>query len=94
MLRIRILEEDDLTTLNVEGKLTRRGVKELEDCWQKALSSLPQRSIQVNLSAVTFVDSDGKQLLTLMRSHGAVLVPTGCFMKVIVEEIEARTCKQ
>jgi anti-anti-sigma regulatory factor len=94
MLRIDIREENDVTIFTVEGKLTKRTVKELEDCWKSALSSLPHRSIQVNLSAVTFIDSDGKQLLTLMRSHGAVIVPTGCFMKVIVEEIEARACKE
>ena len=94
MLRIEIQEENEVTIFNVEGKLTRRSVKELEDCWKSALSSLPHRSIQVNLSAVTFIDSDAKQLLTLMRRQGAVLVPTGCFMKVIVEEIEARVCKE
>jgi anti-anti-sigma regulatory factor len=94
MLRIDIREQNDVTIFIVEGKLTKRGVNELEDCWKSAISSLPQRPIQVNLSAVTFIDSDGKDLLTRMRGHGAVLVPTGCFMKVIVDEIESRVSKE
>jgi ABC-type transporter Mla MlaB component len=94
MLRIDIHEEGEVTSFGVEGKLTRRCVKELEDCWKTALSSLPRKSIQVNLSAVTFIDAEGKELLTRMRRQGAVLVPTGCFMKVIVEEIEAELSQE
>ncbi len=94
MLRINIHEEEAVTSFSVEGKLTRRCVKELENCWKSAVSSLPRKSIRVNLSAVTFIDAEGKELLTRMRREGAVLVPTGCFMKVIVEEIEADVCKE
>ena len=101
MLRIDSRDENGLTTLTVEGKLVGRWVKELEHCWQGILSSqasaqtpgqAPQ-SIRVNLSAVGFIDSDGKELLIRMRKQGVVLVPTGCFMKVIVEEIESEVAK-
>lgn len=105
MLRIDTRDEDGLTTLTIEGKLTGRWVKELEHCWQDILSIQPTsqpgqspparspRSIRVNLSAVGFIDSDGKQLLTRMHKQGVVLVPTGCFMKVIVDEIESEVAK-
>jgi anti-anti-sigma regulatory factor len=93
MLRIDTHDEDELTSFTVEGKLMGRWVKELEHCWQNLISSQPHRSIRVNLSAVAFVDSDGKELLIRMRRQGAVLVPTGCFMKVIVEEIESEVHK-
>jgi hypothetical protein len=113
MLRIDTRDEDGLTTLTIEGKLTGRWVKELEHCWQGIVSSEPTseplrqpsgqspkqsasqspRSIRVNLSAVSFIDSDGKELLTRMRKQGVVLVPTGCFMKVIVDEIESEVAK-
>ena len=105
MLRIDSRDENGLTTLTVEGKLVGRWVKELEHCWQRIVASqgsgqapgqtpgqAPQ-SIRVNLSAVGFIDSDGKKLLVLMRKQGVVLVPTGCFMKVIVEEIESEVAK-
>ena len=117
MLRIDTRDEDGLTTLTIEGKLTGRWVKELEHCWQGILSTQPSsqpqgqpssqpssqppgqshaqspRSIRVNLSAVGFIDSDGKHLLTRMHKQGVVLVPTGCFMKVIVDEIESEVAK-
>jgi len=93
MLRINSRDENELTTLTIEGKLTGRWVKELEHCWENVASSQPRRSIRVNLSAVGFIDSEGKELLTRMRKQGAVLVPTGCFMKVIVDEIESEVAK-
>lgn len=93
MLRIDSRDEDGLTTLTIEGKLAGRWVKELENCWQGIVSSQPRRSIRVNLCAVGFIDSEGKELLTRMRRQGAVLVPTGCFMKVIVDEIETEVAK-
>ena len=101
MLRIDSRDENELTTLTVEGKLVGRWVKELEHCWQSIVSSQAPgqgsgqtpRSIRLNLSAVGFIDSEGKELLTRMRKQGVVLVPTGCFMKVIVDEIESEVAK-
>lgn len=93
MLRINSREENELTTLIVEGKLVGQWVKELEDCWRHTVDSHPQRPIRVNLSAVGFIDSGGKELLIRMRKQGVVLVPTGCFMKVIVDEIETEVAK-
>ena len=96
MLRIDCRDENGLTILTVEGKLVGRWVKELEHCWQGIVSSessAPRQPIRVNLSAVGFIDSEGKELLTRMRKQGAVLVPTGCFMKVIVDEIESEVAK-
>jgi hypothetical protein len=97
MLRIDSTDENGLTTLTVEGKLMGRWVKELEQCWQGIVSSAspgePSQSIRVKLSSVGFIDSEGKELLIRMRKQGAVLVPTGCFMKVIVDEIETEVAK-
>jgi hypothetical protein len=101
MLRIDSRDENELTTLTVEGKLVGRWVKELEHCWQSIVSSQgpgrgpgqTPRAIRLNLSAVGFIDSEGKELLTRMRKQGVVLVPTGCFMKVIVDEIESEVAK-
>ena len=63
-------------------------VSELEKCWQTATSAVPCKSILVNLVAVAFIDSQGRELLTRMHRQGATLVPSGCLMKAIVEEIE------
>lgn len=102
MLRVDSHQENGLTTLTIEGKLVGRWVKELEHCWQGILSSEstessgssePHQPIRVNLCAVGFIDQEGKELLTRMHKQGAVLVPTGCFMKVIVDEIESEVAK-
>ena len=63
---------------------------ELEKCWQEARARRPLRSYVVKLAAVTFIDSESKTLLTRMRDQGVKLVPTGCLMKAIVEQIEAQ----
>jgi ABC-type transporter Mla MlaB component len=89
MLRIETNQEPELTSFTVEGKLMGAWVGELEKCWQTATSTSSCKSIQVNLSEVAFIDSQGRELLTRMHRQGAKLVPTGCLMKAIVEEIEA-----
>jgi hypothetical protein len=93
VLRIDRANEKDLTTLNISGKLVGGWVRELERCWQGIVSSNPDRSIRVNLSAVGFIDAEGKQLLTRMRKQGAIIVPYGCFMRAIVDEIENEVSK-
>jgi hypothetical protein len=48
----------------------------------------------VDLTAMTFVDSDGRELLTRMRRQGAMLVSAGVLMNAIVEEIETEVKKE
>ena len=89
MLRITIRDEGPVTSFVVEGKLVGRWVTVLEDCWKRLLAVAPSRAVVVNLAAATFVDSEGRELLTRMRRAGATLVSAGCLMNAIVEEIEA-----
>jgi anti-anti-sigma regulatory factor len=89
MLRIGIHDDSGSTSFTIEGKLTPAGAVELEKCWQTVIAAQPLKSIVVNLAAVTFLDSECKELLIRMRRQGVKLVPTGCLMKAIVEQIEA-----
>jgi anti-anti-sigma regulatory factor len=89
MLRITTHNESQAISLVVEGKLVGPWVKELEKCWESLLAAEPAKAVVVNLTAVTFVDSAGRELLTRMRRQGARLVPAGCLMNAIVAEIEA-----
>jgi ABC-type transporter Mla MlaB component len=89
MFRIGIHNDSESASLTIEGKLTRPCAIELEKCWQTVIAAEPLKSIVVNLAAVTFVDSECRELLIRMRRHGVKLVPTGCLMKAIVEQIEA-----
>ena len=89
MIRIGIHDETELTRFTIEGKLTGRCAAELEKCWSKVSAAEPTKSIVVNLASVTFVDSESRELLVRMRRKGVELVPTGCLMKAIVEQIDA-----
>lgn len=89
MLRITIHNEAQETNFIVEGRLVGLWVKELEKCWESALAADPVRPMQVNLAAVTFVDSVGRELMTRMRRQGAELATDGCLLDAIVAEIEA-----
>jgi anti-anti-sigma regulatory factor len=89
MLRIDVIDEPESASLTLAGKLKGQWVRELEKCWQSAISDDPRHSVIVNLAAVNFIDSDGKELLGRMHRNGARLVATGCLMKAIVAEIEA-----
>ena len=70
MLRIMIDEAPTAVTLRLEGKLIGPWVEEVEQCWQKAFLNLGHRTMMVDLSAVSFVDSAGQSLLERMHLAG------------------------
>ena len=94
MFRIGIHDHSESVSLTIEGKLTRPCAIELENCWQTVMVAEPLKSIIVNLAAVTFVDSECREVLIRMRRQGVKLVPTGCLMKAIVEQIDAEVAQE
>ena len=90
MLRIYIHDELPVTSIVVEGKLVGPWVKELETCWESVVAAHPCRSMLVDLGHVTFIDSDGRALLTRMRRKGAKLLSSGVLINSIVADIEAQ----
>lgn len=70
MLRITIDEKKDAVVLRLEGELIGPWVQEVEQCWRKVFVSLGDRSVQVDLSAVSFVDTAGGALLKRMHEAG------------------------
>ena len=89
MLRIYIHDEVPETSFVVEGKLVGPWVKELERCWESVVVAYPSRSMRVDLAHVTFIDSEGRALLTRMSRKGVKLLSAGVLMNAIVAEIEA-----
>ena len=79
--------EAGLMTFALEGKLAGPWVKELELSWRSAAGTQQIYPVRVDLSAVTFIDAEGKELLGRMYQEGAKLVATGCLNKCIVEGI-------
>lgn len=89
MLRITINNHAPETSFVLEGKLVGPWVNELEKCWKRALAVDPAKAMLVNLAAVTFIDSDGRELLARMRGHGVRLLSDGVLIDAFVAKIEA-----
>jgi hypothetical protein len=73
-------------SLLLEGRLAGPWVEELESYWRQTAGNPPTRTV-VDLTGVTFVDGDGKALLTRMWQQGAELRAAGCLIRCIVDEI-------
>ena len=86
MLKIDTQNDGATIIFDLEGKLAGPWVGELEHCWRQAV--MDDRRVRVVLKMVTFIDGDGRRLLTNMHRRGAELVAQGCMTKAIVEEIK------
>jgi ABC-type transporter Mla MlaB component len=86
MLKITIRADAKGMTFVLEGKLAGPWVKELEVC-QRSARAQERRPVRFDLSAVTFIDAEGKALLGRVCREGAELIASGCLNKCIVEEI-------
>ena len=86
MLKITTQRSDDSMRITVEGRLVGPWIGELERCWRESQQSAAGRRLIVDLTSVTFVEQEGKALLTRIYQAGAELLATGCCMKSIVED--------
>ena len=70
MLRITIDESPDMVVLRLEGSLIGPWIKDVEECWRNVFAAIGTRSVQIDLSAVQFMDTEGGALLTRMYNAG------------------------
>lgn len=87
MLKITTLMNAESTVLRLEGRLAGPWVQELERCWDSTVGAPAHHPLFVDLSAVTYVASDGKDLLKKIHRQGAQLIASGCLTSCIVNEI-------
>jgi anti-anti-sigma regulatory factor len=87
MLKITTLMNAESTVLRLEGRLAGPWVQELERCWDSTVGTPAHHHLSVDLSAVTYVASDGKDLLKKIHRQGAKLIASGCLTSCIVNEI-------
>ena len=80
----------DVLTFTLAGALAGDWATELDRCWQDA-TALEASHIIVDLTEVTFVDEEGKELLSQMMQAGAELIASDILMRSIVEEIAKET---
>jgi ABC-type transporter Mla MlaB component len=74
MLKLTIHDNAEMLRFQLEGKLAGAWVRELEQCWRTASSTLGSRALQVDVRHVTDMDDAGRALLLQLRSSGADLV--------------------
>jgi len=87
MLRITLENGADSTTFRLEGKLTGPWVEEFERSWYEFKDRTPSTPVSVDLSRVSFIDSEGKKLLGRMYQQGAKLCAAHLMTKYIVDEV-------
>ena len=87
MLKITTRREAGILVFQLEGRLAGPWVQELERCWRSVLDTRQGDPMRVDLSAVTFIDAEGKALLGQMYQERAELIASGCLNRCIVEEL-------
>ena len=86
MLKITPHKTGDSTRLMLEGRLAGPWVDELERVWRDSKESITG-SLVVDLTGVTFIEQEGKNLLSRMWRDGAELLAVGCCSRSILEDI-------
>lgn len=86
MLKITPQRTGHSTRLMLEGRLAGPWVDELERAWRDSKESITG-SLVVDLTGVTFIEQEGKALLSRMWQEGAELLAVGCCSRSILEDI-------
>ena len=87
MLRITVHDNPRTLTFQLEGRLARPWLRELEACWQGTLARERKPILRVDLTGLTFIDAAGKDCLVAMHRQGAEFVAIDCLTRAIVDEI-------
>ena len=87
MLRITVALNADEMWMRLEGRLIGPWVEELRRAWISTHSSAARQPVQVDLSGVTFVCAEGKELLARMAREGAVLHATDVVNQAMIAEM-------
>lgn len=90
MLRVTRTDEPAGACFKLEGKLAGSWVDVVEQSWKHMPPECASKHCAVDLSAITYVDSRGMELLGAMYSGGIELRASGCLGKGIVEQIRAQ----
>ena len=85
MLRINLHQDGRQSRLELAGKLCGPWVGETERVWRSA--EVSSKEIEVDIRAVTGIDSAGRKLLAAMHLAGARLIAKGVWMTALIEEI-------
>ena len=95
MLKITFQDTPESTKVKLEGKLSGPWVEELERSWAEH-SPLASENVIIDLSGVTYIDPEGKRLLSRMVEKGVCFEGTHLMTKYVIDEITRagiRSCR-
>jgi len=90
MLKIGTEMLDDEGLLVLEGSLSGPWVAEVERAWHGATIDRQPRKIKVDLSEVTFVSDEAKQLLERICASGTEIFSSDLLTKALADELSHR----
>lgn len=90
MLKITVQEASEARTVVLEGMLSGPWVDELEHTWLSLIGKHCDGRVLVDLSEVTFIDSEGKKVLGWIYEEGAELRAADVLNKAIIDEIKQK----
>ena len=85
MLRVEMQDSADATVFRMEGRLTGEGAEHLRALVTQSNNN--GTGLILNLTDVTFVDSVGEELLTLVKTHGAQFVAETSYSLDVCERL-------
>jgi outer membrane protein TolC/ABC-type transporter Mla MlaB component len=85
MLKITVQRDQTSSTLLLEGKLAGPWVNEVQNSWQAERANA--QKVCLDLNGVTFIDAEGKALLTKLHQEGATLISKGCLIRAIIAQV-------
>ncbi len=91
---LKITTSDEGQRLVLEGSLAGPWVEILVDSWREASTRYDPHAVTLDLTDVTFVDQDGRELLALIHGQGGILAGAGILSRSLIEEIEAAGARQ
>ena len=89
MLKISFSETPVEEKWILEGRISGAWVRELRASWMKNHQTDKKRACIVDLKEVTFIDKTGEGLLRVLCDEGAQVIPGGCYVRHIVEQLRA-----
>jgi len=89
VLRITIVETPSEQKWVLQGRLIGPWAAELRSNWEKTHGESRGRSCTVDLTQVTFIDTNGEKVLRKMMRQGAHFLVSGLYATHVVENLEA-----
>ena len=85
VLRITIQKASDVVLLKLEGSVKGPWVDELRKAWVTSAKMASGEPMRIDLEAVSFIDTRGRDLLLRMQREGVALKGASGFLRQLLE---------